>query len=85
MVKFPDQERKSPSFRFLKGEELEFVISRIQRDRGDVEPEAFTWSKFLKPALDLEIWGFALMQLYGAIRTIFPRLAWLKKLANFWN
>ncbi len=65
MVKFPDQERHNPSFRFLKPEELEHVISQLQNDRGDVEAEPFTWKLFLTPAMDWEIWGFAFMQLYG--------------------
>ncbi len=63
MVQFPDQERKKPTFKFLKPEEIEFCIARLQADRSDVEAEPFSWSKFLKHAKDFEIWGFAFMQL----------------------
>lgn len=63
MVQFPDQEREKPTPMFLKPEEVQFIIARLQADRSDVEAEPFSWSKFLKPAKDFEIWGFALMQL----------------------
>jgi hypothetical protein len=50
IVKFPDEEREKPSWGFLSAENLDFVIGRLNTDRGDVEPEAFTWKKFLEPA-----------------------------------
>lgn len=50
MVKFPDEERKKISWNFLKPQELEIVIHRLNADRGDVEPEEFTWKRFLQPA-----------------------------------
>lgn len=61
IVRFPDQEMARPSFKFLKPEECRFVISNLNKDRGDVDPEPFAIVKFLRPALDLEIWGFALI------------------------
>ncbi|KAJ5469384.1 hypothetical protein N7539_009002 [Penicillium diatomitis] len=59
IVDFPD--KASQSWRFLSVEECNFVISRIDRDRHDVEPEALTLGRFLKPALDIKIWGFAIL------------------------
>lgn len=50
IIKFPDEERTKPSWGFLKSQELEFVIDRLNADRGDVEPEKFSWKKFLEPA-----------------------------------
>ena len=50
IIKFPDEERGKPSWGFLKSQELEFVIDRLNADRGDVEPEKFSWKKFLEPA-----------------------------------
>ncbi|OJD23005.1 hypothetical protein ACJ73_05645 [Blastomyces percursus] len=61
IVRFPDAEQKKPSFRFLKPEECQFIVERLDKERGDVEPEKFNLVKFLKPAGDIEIWGFAFM------------------------
>ncbi|KAI9873360.1 MAG: hypothetical protein M1830_000501 [Pleopsidium flavum] len=35
-------------------------MDRVQRDRGDAKTEPFTVGKFLRPALDLKVWGFAM-------------------------
>lgn len=59
MIRFPDEERERPSPRFLKPEECQFIIDRLEHDRGDVEVEEFNLVKYLKSALDLEVWGFA--------------------------
>ncbi|OJD14158.1 hypothetical protein AJ78_05464 [Emergomyces pasteurianus Ep9510] len=61
IVRFPDEEIKKPSFRFLKPDECQFIVERLEKDRGDVEVEKFNLVKFLKPAADIEIWGFAFM------------------------
>lgn len=50
VVRFPDEERNKPSWRFLSRDNLEFVIARLNADRGDVEPDSFTWRRFLQPA-----------------------------------
>lgn len=60
---FPD--KASGSWKFLTVEECAFVIRRIDRDRRDAEPEAFTLRRFLKPALDIKIWGYAV--LFGSV------------------
>lgn len=61
IVRFPDQERDRPSFKFLKREECLYIIDTIERDRSDVATEPFTMARFFKPAADLEVWGFGLM------------------------
>ncbi|PGH15941.1 hypothetical protein AJ79_02108 [Helicocarpus griseus UAMH5409] len=62
IVKFPDQERDKPSkIPFLKPDEIGHIIDKLQRERGDVETEPFSLVKFVKPARDWEIWGFAFM------------------------
>jgi len=61
IVRFPDQERERPSLKFLKPEECLFIIANLERDRSDVVTEPFTMKKFLKPAADIEIWGFGFM------------------------
>lgn len=50
IVKFPDEEKKKPSWGFLSPEKLDFVIARLNADRGDVELEKFSWKKFFEPA-----------------------------------
>ncbi|KAI8934625.1 hypothetical protein NX059_008318 [Plenodomus lindquistii] len=61
IVKFPDQERKNPSWGFLKPREIDCVIARLNADRGDVEAEAFSWKRFLEAGKDVYIYGFALI------------------------
>lgn len=60
---FPD--KASRSWKFLTEEECAFVIRRIDRDRLDAEPEEFTLRRFLKPALDIKIWAYAV--LFGSV------------------
>ncbi|KAJ5721365.1 uncharacterized protein N7483_009299 [Penicillium malachiteum] len=59
LVDFPD--RASKSWRFLNEAECAFIVRRIDDDRKDGHPEAFSLKKFLKPALDLKIWAFAMI------------------------
>ncbi|CAK7213006.1 hypothetical protein SBRCBS47491_001656 [Sporothrix bragantina] len=59
VVDFPDKAHKT--WNFLTEPEGAFVIRRLNRDRQDAEPETFTLGRFLKPALDLKIWGFAML------------------------
>lgn len=37
------------------------MLRRVEKDRGDSQLEAFTFARFFKAGLDLEIWGFALI------------------------
>ncbi|BCS18616.1 uncharacterized protein APUU_11444S [Aspergillus puulaauensis] len=59
IIRFPDEERERPSSHFLKSDECQFIIDRLEHDRGDVEIEEFNLVKYLKPALHPEVWGFA--------------------------
>ncbi|KAM5429141.1 hypothetical protein McanCB21832_007953 [Microsporum canis] len=59
LIDFPD--RASGAWGFLNEKELAFVIRRVNRDRGDVHVEPFSLGRFLRPALDFKIWGFALL------------------------
>lgn len=61
IIKFPDEERSKPSWGFLKPQELDLVIDRLNADRGDVEPEKFTWKRFLEPATEWYIYGFPII------------------------
>lgn len=65
---FPEKSaRKGFQFRFLTEEEAAFVVARIELDRHDAIPEAFSWGKYLKNAADLKVWGFA--ALFGLTTT----------------
>lgn len=59
VVDFPDKAHKT--WRFLSEREGAFILRRLNRDRQDAAPEAFSLRRFLRPALDLKIWGYALL------------------------
>ena len=59
LIDFPEKAHKS--WKFLNSEETAFIIRRVNRDRGDAAVEPFSLGKFLRPALDLKIWGFAMI------------------------
>lgn len=59
MVDFPENAHRS--FMFLSEEESEIAASRIEKDRGDVEPEPFSWAKVLVHAKDPKVYGFCTM------------------------
>jgi hypothetical protein len=61
-VDFPEKGHKA--WKFLTLKESTFVIRRLNRDRGDADPEPFNLKKFLRPALDPKIWGFAMVFLF---------------------
>ena len=63
IVKFPDEERTKSSWGFLKPHQIDFVIARLNADRGDAEPEKFTWKRFLQPATEWYIYGFPIILL----------------------
>ncbi|KAF7511555.1 hypothetical protein GJ744_004143 [Endocarpon pusillum] len=60
LVDFPDKAAKG-SWRFLSERECNFILRRVEKDRGDSRLEPFTLGRFLRPAFDLKIWGFALI------------------------
>ena len=57
MVEFPENAHKS--LKFLTKEEQELAVSRIQKDRKDVQADAFSWIKVLRHVKDLKVYGFA--------------------------
>lgn len=59
IIDFPD--KASRGWKFLTEEEREFVVHRINCDRLDAEAEEFTLRRFLKPALDIKIWAYAIL------------------------
>lgn len=65
LVKFPDEELKKPSVRFLGVDQLDFLVARLNADRGDVHVEPFTLKRFLEPATEWFIYGFPFILMYG--------------------
>jgi hypothetical protein len=59
LVGFPDH--WSPNWRFLTQQEVQLVINKVNRDRGDAIPEPFTLDKYLRSGLDWKIWVYAFM------------------------
>lgn len=59
MVDFPDQAHKTLGF--LTEREGAYIIRRINRDRQDAGLGHFSFAKFLKPARDFKVWGFAMI------------------------
>ncbi|CAM1503342.1 Fc.00g081180.m01.CDS01 [Cosmosporella sp. VM-42] len=59
LVDFPESQRKSWSF--LNPQELQWVINRIQQDRGDSQPPPFNLRKFLSGGANWRIWAYAMI------------------------
>jgi hypothetical protein len=74
LVKFPDQEAARPSKFFLTTREVKMCIARVNKDRGDADPEKFNLKKFLGAGTDLKIWGFA--WIFGMSTTVTYALAY---------
>ncbi|OAQ66291.1 phthalate transporter [Pochonia chlamydosporia 170] len=59
LVDFPDSTRKSWSFLSLR--EKQWIVSRVQRDRGDAKVAPFNLRKFLGGGTDWKIWAYAMI------------------------
>lgn len=47
---------------FLTEEESTILLQRIEKDRGDSDDDQeFEWAKFLRPALDLNVWCYGFL------------------------
>jgi MFS family permease len=57
IVDFPENAHNS--LWFLTKEEQALAVSRIQKDRKDVQADPFTWREVLQHANDMKVYGFA--------------------------
>ena len=57
IIEFPENAHQS--FYFLDKDEQALAISRIQKDRKDVQADPFAWAKVLCHARDAKVYGFA--------------------------
>ncbi|KAF4548421.1 MFS-type transporter-like protein 76 [Elsinoe fawcettii] len=60
LVGFPD-EGAEKAWSFLTKAEIDWVVRKVEADRGDVALEPFTIGRFLRGGADWKIWVFALM------------------------
>lgn len=59
LVDFPDKAHQS--WKFLTEREAKFIIDRVNHDRGDAKIVPFSASQFFRAALDIKIWGYAMI------------------------
>jgi hypothetical protein len=59
IVDFP--EYASKSWKFISEAESRFVVAKIQKDRHDAIVEPFHIGSYLRNALDLKVWAFAML------------------------
>lgn len=61
VVDFPDKAIERKHWGFLKDNEINFVIRRINKDRGDAECEPWDFKKWLFSGADFKVWSFAMI------------------------
>lgn len=61
VLDFPDQILASGEYRGFTQHELEVVLDRVERDRGDAAPDKLTWQKFWTHVLNWQLWIYGLM------------------------
>ncbi|KAL2842521.1 major facilitator superfamily domain-containing protein [Aspergillus pseudoustus] len=59
LVDFPDSARSN--WRFLSAHERDWVVARVNADRGDATTTKFTLKIFAQQALDFKLWVFGLL------------------------
>lgn len=67
MVDFPEDAQRN--WKFLKPEELDIVISRVEHDRSDAHVTPFHLKSYLKEGKDWKLWFFALNFLASSVVT----------------
>ncbi|KAI8153909.1 hypothetical protein K4K49_008172 [Colletotrichum sp. SAR 10_70] len=58
---FPDQLLASGKRTAFTQQEIETILDRVERDRGDAEPDPLTWQKFTKLVVRWELWVYGFM------------------------
>ncbi|KAI8186690.1 High-affinity nicotinic acid transporter [Colletotrichum sp. SAR 10_86] len=58
---FPDQLLASGKRTTFTQQEIETILDRVERDRGDAEPDPLTWQKFTKLVVRWELWVYGFM------------------------
>lgn len=81
LVDFPDSSRAS--WKFLGQKQRDWIVAKVQLDRGDSHITEFSWSKFLKAGLDPKIWGYAMI--FFGTTTISYALAYFMPVILLYN
>jgi len=55
VVDFPENNK------FLTADETRFIVQRLEKDRGDVEMDHWTWNKFFNYLFSPKIWAFGIL------------------------
>ncbi|KAI5362180.1 putative major facilitator superfamily, MFS transporter superfamily [Septoria linicola] len=69
LVDFPEKivlGTAQKSLAFLSRDEAAWAVEQIEKDRKDVMPTEFKLSEYLKHALDINLWAFALLYCFAA-------------------
>ncbi|OAL00001.1 MFS general substrate transporter [Phaeosphaeriaceae sp. SRC1lsM3a] len=61
VIGFPDTMLASNKMQGFTQQELEVVLNRIERDRGDSKPDKLTWAKFRTHVANWELWAYGFM------------------------
>jgi MFS family permease len=71
IVDFPELAAKPSKMqkKFLEQDEVDFIVARIEQDRHDVVAEPFNLKKYCAGAMDLKVWGFALIFMFTTTMT----------------
>ncbi|KAL7921324.1 MFS general substrate transporter [Trichoderma austrokoningii] len=59
LVDFPDSPRQT--WNFISQREREWIVHRIQHDRGDTKIPPFSFRRFLDASRDWKVWAYALL------------------------
>jgi hypothetical protein len=60
-LNFPDSILASGKKGYFTQAELEVVLDRVERDRGDSLPDKLTWQKFWRHVLSWQLWVYGFM------------------------
>ncbi|PSN74778.1 MFS general substrate transporter [Corynespora cassiicola Philippines] len=61
VIGFPDTMLATNKLQGFTQHELNIVLDRIDRDRGDSKPDKLTWPKFWRHAMNWELWVYGFM------------------------
>jgi hypothetical protein len=61
VLNFPDKILASGKKGYFTQNELEVVLDRVERDRGDSLPDKLTWEKFWRHVSSWQLWVYGLM------------------------
>ncbi|KAF7190383.1 High-affinity nicotinic acid transporter [Pseudocercospora fuligena] len=61
VVDFPDRCKEKKHWGFLTNNEIDFIIRRINKDRGDAVAEPWDFQKWIACGADPKVWSFALL------------------------